>query len=186
MMNFLINKANDNSNFMFNLERIVQDRINLWKPTAVFATRIDNWFDDKWLNFSGTIMHEIAIWKGEITIPPFHPNRVETTDFYQKENEQYVKMNNQKPLHISQESKNNRKRRITDFTDDGFFIWYSGNSKKNAIGALMCYLVKRKECFSFYLSMDGNKDWNITKTKGIPIKEMQLIIKKNQNIKLSF
>ncbi len=91
MVSFLINKANDNSNFMFNIECIVQDRINLWKPTTVFVTRIDNWFDDKWLNFSGTIKHEIAIWKGEITIPPFHPNRVEITDFYKKENEQYVK-----------------------------------------------------------------------------------------------
>ena len=179
-MEFLIKKENDNSNFILNLESIILNRINLWKPTDIFVTRIDNWFDEKWLDFSGTIMHEISVWEGETTIPPFHPNRVENSDFYQKGTEQYVKKENLKTLHIYQESKNNLKRKLTEFTNNGLFIWYSGNSKKNNIGTFMCYLVKEQECFSFHLSMNGEKEWNVIKTKGISLKEMQIIVENNK------
>ena len=91
-----------------------------------------------------------------------------------------MKKENLKTLHIYQESKNNLKRKITEFTNNGLFIWYSGNSKKNNIGSLICYLVKEKECLSFYLSMNGEKEWNVIKAKGISLKEMQFIVENNK------
>ncbi|MEM6516596.1 MAG: hypothetical protein AAF688_10475 [Bacteroidota bacterium] len=74
-MRLLKEKNNDNPNFILNCEKIIQNRIELWKPNDIFVTRIDNWFDQKWMEFSGTIMAGLSIWKAETTIPPFHPNR---------------------------------------------------------------------------------------------------------------
>jgi len=173
----LTRHINDNPNFISNIETIIRDRINKWKPRDLYLTRIDNWFDDKWIKFSGTVMHEISIWKLEkVTVPPFHPNRVESSDFYSQDNGDYKKQEIDKPLHIFQQSTNNLKRKIANFTDNGLFIWYSGNSETNNKGTLMCYLVKDTDCFTFYISLTGDKNWNVHKTNGIPSKEIQNIL----------
>jgi len=176
-------KENDNPNFILNCEKIIHNRIELWKPTEIFVTRIDNWFDQKWMEFSGTIMHEISVWKGETTIPPFHPNRIESSEFYQKTAEKYVEKQNPKTLHIYQESKDNLKRRISEFTNDGLFVWYSGNSKANGIGTLMCYLVRESQCLPFFISLSEKKKWNVSQTKGILRNEIQEIIENELNEK---
>jgi hypothetical protein len=175
-MKLLIKKENDNPNFIRNAEQIIVNRINLWKPNELFINRIDNWFDEKWMEFSGAIMQGLVIWKVETTIPPFHPNRVENSDFYQMTSEQYVKKENAKPLHIHQKSKNNLKRKILDFTDDGIFVWYSGNSKINGIGTIMCYHVKNSECRTFFITLTEEKGWDVSQTKGILVKEIQNIL----------
>lgn len=175
-MKYLPKYENDNLNYILNVENIIQNRINLWKPNEIYITRIDNWFDEKWLNFSGTLLSALSIWKGETTIPPFHPNRVEFTKLHVKKKDEYYTKKIIKPLHILQESKDNLKRHIVDFSDNGLFIWYSGNSIKNNIGTLMCYFVVDNDCFPFYISLNGNNKWNIEKTKGISQKEIQTII----------
>ncbi|PCJ64887.1 MAG: hypothetical protein COA58_11480 [Bacteroidetes bacterium] len=180
-MKLLTKKDNDNPNFILNCEKIIQNRIELWKPNDVFVNRIDNWFDEKWMKFSGTIMSELSIWKGETTIPPFHPNRIESSDFYQKAAEQYMKKENLKTLHIYQESKNNLKRYLSEFTNDGLFIWYSGNSKVNDLGTLMCYLVTKSECQPFFITLSKKNEWNVSQTKGILRKEIQTIIERELN-----
>ena len=107
---------NDNPDFISNIETIIWDKVNKWKPKDLYITRIDNWFDDKWIKFSGTIMHELSIWQlQDVTVPPFHPNRVELCDFYQLTNEDYKKQVPIQSLHIMQASKDNLKRKILDF-----------------------------------------------------------------------
>jgi hypothetical protein len=141
----------DNSDYVQNVSTVISDRVSKWKPSDLFITKIDNWFDDKWVKFSGTIMHEISVWREEVTVPPFHPNRVDSSEFYKLEKGDYLKQENKKPLHIRQTSTQNIKREITDFSKDGLFIWYSGNTKTNDKGSVMGYLVKENDCFIFYL-----------------------------------
>ncbi|SNR14183.1 protein of unknown function [Tenacibaculum jejuense] len=185
-MKLLKEKNNDNPNFILNCEKIIQNRINIWNPTDIFVNRIDNWFDEKWLEFSGTTMSGLSIWKGETTIPPFHPNRVEFSDFYQKIAEHYVQKENPKILHIYQKSKDNLKRYISGFTNNGLFIWYSGNSKVNDVETLMCYLFRESECHPFFITLNGKKEWNVSQAKGILIKEIQSIIESELNEKHSW
>lgn len=185
-MKLLTEKQNDNPNFILNCEKIIQNRINLWNPTDIYVTRIDNWFDGKWMEFSGTLMSGLSIWKGETTIPPFHPNRVESSEFYKKTAEHYAKKENPKSLHIYQESKDNLKRYVSEFTNDGLFVWYSGNSKVNEVGTLMCYLVRESGCQPFFITLSGKKEWNVSQTKGILRKEIQAIIESELNEKHSW
>ena len=167
----------DNPEYVKNVERIFKDRIGKWTPKDLYITRIDNWFDEKWVKFSGTIMHEISIHKlVDITVPPFHPNRVEKFDFYRKVNGGYVKQENGKHLHIIQESTNNLKRKISDLSDNGLFLWYSGNTIANNKGSLMGYFVTDTDCFTFYLTLAGDKNWNAEKTIGLTTKEIQTIL----------
>lgn len=154
-------KNNDNSEFIANVNTITHNLISKWNPKELFITRVDNWFDNKWLNFSGTIMHAISVWKGETTIPPFHPNRIEYSKRFRKENGIFNELMITKPLHIYQESESNLKRKIIDFSKNGLFIWYSGNSKLNNKGVLMCYYVIDNDCYTFYTTLNGEINWNI-------------------------
>lgn len=180
-MKLLIEKQNDNPNFIFNCEKIIQNQINLWNPTEIYVTRIDNWFDGKWMNYAGTELHAISSWNFQdiLTIPPFHPNRVESSEFYKKTSEHYEKKGNQNALHIIQESKNNLKRYISEFSTNGIFVWYSGNSKTNDRGTLMLYLIKDSETKTFYITLTEKKNWNVSQTKGVLTKEIQSIIEKS-------
>lgn len=169
---------NDNPKFISNIEIIIRDKVSKCRPFELYLTRIDNWFDDKWVKFSGTHMHEISIWQQkDITIPPFHPNRVDSCDYYRLDNAIYKKQTPYKTLHIIQASTDNFKRKIADYTDNGLFIWFSGNSKINNKGTLMGYLVQDKNCYTFYISLTGEKNWSVNKTKGISAKEVLEILK---------
>lgn len=177
-MKLLSKHESDDLNYIINVENIIQDRINLWKPDEIYITRIDNWFDEKWLDFSGVLLGALGIWKGKTTIPPFHPNRVKFTKLFVKIKDNYSQQKLVRPLHILQESNQNLQRYIENFSKNGLFIWYSGNSKKNYIGSLMCYYVIDNECFSFYVSLNGKNKWNIDRANGISKKEMQRVINK--------
>jgi hypothetical protein len=168
--------TNDNPDYIKSVVRILRDRIDKWTPMEIYVTRIDNWFDDKWIKFSGTIMHEVSIWKDEVTVPPFHPNRVESCDFYKKEDGDYKKKLIEYPLHIFQESTNNLKRKINDFSDNGLFIWFSGNTVTNGKGSLMGYFVTDSDCFTFYLTLTSDKDWKAEKAIGLTTKEVDRIL----------
>ena len=177
----LTEKENDHAKFILNCEEIIQNRINLWSPTEIFITRIDNWFDGKWMNFAGTRLQALSFWNFQdiLTIPPFHPNRVESSDFYQKTAGNYVKKENQKTFHVFQESSKNLKRYISEFSTDGLFVWYSGNSKTNDRGTLMCYFIRESENLTFFITLSGKKNWNVSHTKGVLRNEIQSIIEKS-------
>ena len=176
-MKELTRHTNDYTDFLSNVERIVQDRIDKYEPKDLFVTRIDNWFDAKWIKFSAKVMGALSYWRLiEVTVPPFHPNRVESCDYFQREGEKYQELPLEKPIHITQWSEDNLKRKIADFTDNGLFVWYSGNSKTNNKGTIMIYLVMGSDCFTYHISLTGDKDWNVHKTSGIPVKEIQAVL----------
>lgn len=173
-------QSTDDVDFIRNINLILQNRIDLWQPKELYLTCINNWFDQKWYLFAGTIMHEIAIWKGEpkITIPPFHPNRVENSKFYQYQEGKYLQQELSTPLHILQPSINNLKRKISDFSKDGLFVWYTSQSEKNGRGALLCYSIREDACKSFYVSFSENKLWQPSIVKGLPFSELKSICNK--------
>jgi hypothetical protein len=176
-MNVIKRNTTDNSEFIVNIEAVIQDRIDIWQPNEVYITRIDNWFDIKWLKFSGTIMHEISIYQLiEITIPPFHPNRVEICNKYCKNNGIYIETKLDKPLHIFQSSSENLKRKISNFSKNGLFIWFSSNSETNKNGSLMIYYICENTIFTFYASLTLEQNWLVDKSKGMTKKEIDKVI----------
>ena len=48
------------------VEHLLNEMVQRYKPNEIYSLLIDNWFDYKWLNFSGTVMDEIAVWKSNL------------------------------------------------------------------------------------------------------------------------
>jgi hypothetical protein len=87
----------DDSDFLGLLGSLVGGLVARLNPEEVWIVHIDNWFDHKWLEFSGTgtvpsklprmfktlgippdmlASDKVAFYKKKVTFPPFTPNRI--------------------------------------------------------------------------------------------------------------
>ncbi len=146
----------------------------------LFVIRIKNWFDHKWLRFSGigrvgfqgaridTALDEF--WQKKLTFPPFTPARVLsqcyfcwTTKNYFEEQPAPALIHDMKPKHSSA----NLHRRVVDFAERAAFVWFSSNSAHNQRGSVIVYMVDDSEVDAWYASFERKKEWLVTRTKGI-------------------
>ena len=170
--------STDDLGFVRVIESVVGNLISSLNPNEVSVIRIKNWFDHKWLNYSGREIRKYdnragatipfilePYWGKEITIPPFSPNRVICETFYRKKGKENSKF--EELTHLWQRSTENRKRLISDKTENGLCIWVSTNSSVNGQGSLMVYQVRNSEIQTWYASIENKNGWKIMKTKGI-------------------
>ena len=169
------------------IETIISNLIKIFNPDEISVVRIKNWFDHKWLNYSGkqilkynTKTHPSIpyvlepYWNKEITIPPFNPNRVLSESRHRKkgiENSGF-----EETLHNFLWSTENRNNLISRRTNNGLCIWISSNTELNRQGSLMVYQIKGSEIQSWYASIEEKGDWKVTKTKGIDKNQIQLML----------
>lgn len=180
----------DDSDFIRLVSSIVEHTINQIRPVEVFIIQIDNWFDHKWLEFSGKgiVYFDSSGLRGsvdaaldefrqdKITFPPFTPNRViGQRYFFQNNLSEYVEGQTPKPIYKSerQQSTNNLHRRISDFTDSGIFVWYSSNTLANQKGSLMVYTVTTHGVATWFASFRKRETWKLDSTKGIYRDQLQ-------------
>ncbi|MBN4085388.1 hypothetical protein JYT89_03500 [Flavobacteriaceae bacterium AH-315-B10] len=158
---------------------IITNLIDSLNPDEISIIRIKNWFDHKWLNYSGKkiIKYDTQsnpeipfvlepFWNKKITIPPFNPNRVLSESFFRLkgiENKEFEEL-----FHKYQNSTENRNNLISKKTMNGLCVWVSSNSKINDQGSLMVYQIKKLETLAWYISIENNRNnWEVTQTKGI-------------------
>lgn len=166
---------------------IVGNLIKTFNPDEISIVRIKNWFDHKWLNYSGkqilkydTETHPSIpfvlepYWNKEITVPPFNPNRVISESGHRKKGTSNALF--EEALHKFQWSTENRNNLISRRINNGLCIWISSNSETNRQGSLMVYQIKDSEIQSWYASIEENDDWKVTKTKGIDKNQIQLML----------
>lgn len=176
----------DSVEFIHQVNSIMESLIFKYDVGEVVFVKIKNWFDHKWLNFSGkSIVHfpmgsmldsgrEEALntsWPKKITIPPFNPKRVVYSRFLRSAyslNERVTKS-----IQIGQRSTDNRRRLVADYTQDGLLLWFSSNTKTNQKGSLMVYRSQNESVESWYVSFENINGWRITKAKGIRLDEIQ-------------
>jgi hypothetical protein len=162
--------------------------VKIFEPKELYVTQVDNWFDSKWLSFSGKVLGALGIWKYDdnTTIPPFNPNRITGEGILdrieivtEKEVSYKLRSDYDRFIHINQPSGNNQNRKIKYVSKDALFVWYSENTDSNNIGCIMIYLVKNDEVNKFYVSFenktdkDNNENWNILKAVGINSNEVK-------------
>ena len=153
--------------------------------------KIDNWFDHKWLDYSGkAVVHfdfgglkkfddrnNSALenkWKEKITVPPFHPNRVIYEHYFRK-----VPIKNkifEYHIHNEINSNDNIHNRIDRYTSNGLFVWFSSNTEINQKGSLMIYRVQEDEIQTWYATFENKESWQLTRTKGIGFHELRQYI----------
>ncbi len=182
----IIIRDGDAPEFIKLINKIMLGLIERFQINEVCLVRIKNWFDHKWLNYSGKsvvqfhgggIVIDSALnneWREKITVPPFNPNRVLSETFFRikpTENKMF-----EKPLHITKDSNDNIHNRISIYSDNGLFIWYSSDTEPNQKGSLMIYRVQTDLVSTFYASFENNKGWKIKQTKDIPLGELTCYI----------
>lgn len=178
----------DAPTFIKNINSIVTSLIYRSKFDEVFIIKINNWFDNKWLNYSGKSVvqfhggHfiETALqneWREKITIPPFNPKRVLSEKIFAINTS--INKRWDKKIHKAKASNDNLHNRINAYSNNGLFVWYSFDTEKIQKGSAMFYKVQNDIVDSFYVSFEKKEDkWDISKTKNISIDELNEFIEK--------
>ncbi len=149
----------------------------------ISITKIKNWFDHKWLNYSGkavipfesggVLPVDAALeprWRQKITVPPFNPKRVVWERSYFVDGQVDEKL--LQTQHGYQQSDMNLQNRIKDKVEKGLFVWFSSNSELNSRGSLMIYNVDFGKVETWYASLVKKDNWEVFKTKGIARKKI--------------
>lgn len=158
----------DDSAFVAAVRRIAGRLLDRHQPAELFIMRIDNWFDHKWLAFSGKVMGAFGVHADELTVPPFHPNRVQSEAAYARtETGTYTRNETAMKLHLAIRSEDNLKREIAAVSQDALFVWYSGGSGRNARGSLMLYRASGEEAYGWFASFEKRDEWQIAGQRGI-------------------
>ena len=188
----ILSKQNDDPEFVELVKRVIAGCINDSFPNTIIVVQIDNWFDYKWLGFSGrgrvgfpsvgnfdldTALDEFR--QDQITLPPFSPSRVIEEYYFQREvNGEYSARDPLIYLHQKElaPSSQNLQKRIVDRFDSAVLLWFSSNTKQNRRGSVMIYEVKGREVNSWYAGFAKEEQWRVLQTKGIPMDQVQSLI----------
>jgi hypothetical protein len=167
----------DDPVFIGMIERTVVRLDQDHDPDELFVIKIKNWFDHKWLKFSGIgrvrferldSKPQVAlapIFRDKITFPPFTPNRVLLQQCWG-----YGAGKPRRAVHRTlrrEHSSWNLQRRVTQFAKSALFVWFSSGTKPNDRGSLMVYQVKDEEVEAWYASFKKTDTWTLDRTKGV-------------------
>lgn len=174
------------SGFEFIVDGAVNSAVHRGNPGEVYVVEMDGWFDYKWQKFSGTVMHEVAIWSDTLTVPPFHPSRVLSEKYFRLIPELGLyERAPAKPLHIHQASAQNLQRAIRDISSSGIFVWYSRINKDSDRASLMLYAIDSDNASGWYAGFAKEEKWRLSQVKGASRRAVKaLVLASNQTPKL--
>ncbi len=174
----------DDSQFVELLKHIISHLVAEEVSEQIFVMKIDNWFDHKWLKFSGigrvgffedfrleidTSLDEFS--QDKVTFPPFTPNRVIGEYYFVRDQSGSYAPSSTAPFVHRRKlapSSENLHKRVTDFANSALFIWVSSNTKLNRRGSIMVYEVKGSDVQTWYMGLVKEENWSISQTQGIP------------------
>jgi hypothetical protein len=173
---------NDDVDFVRLLQSVVEGILGEAKSGELYVVTIDNWFDHKWLKFSGIgvvpfqfpayMNREDALgefWQDNVTLPPFSPRRVICQSHFHKQGAAYIETDPPVLIHKPerQRSEGNLNRRIKDVSESGTFVWYSSNTLVHARASIMAYTIKDAQVEAWFAAFRNADGWKLHLTKGI-------------------
>ncbi len=184
--------ATDDTRFVELVRNVITELVCQSSPKQVFVMKVDNWFDHKWLDFSG--IGSVGFFWGlnapdtaldpfsqdKTTFPPFNPNRIVGEWYFLRDaNGEYLPSLDAPLVHQRKYvlSAQNLQNRVTHFSDSAIFVWLSSNTKSNARGSLMVYEVSGSEVHTWYAGFVQKGDWTVLQTKGISREEVTSLAK---------
>lgn len=162
-----------------------------FKPETLWIIQIDNWFDHKWLKFSGygLVASNIPMdrydtvkaesYQEKVTFPPFTPNRVRGQWSYGRIGNDYREFASPKLPHgiKRRPSDRNLRRRVQDFSRSACFIWYSSNTVATGKGSVMVYKALRGVVDCWFASFNRGTEWRLAATKGVSRDTVQTLLR---------
>ncbi len=182
----------DDPYFIAMLNAMVKGLARRNRSDELWVIKIDNWFDHKWLRFSGkgivdfnwggvTNRFDAALdefYQDKVTFPPFNPNRIEGQWSFLRAGDHYVESPLPEMPHRSekQPSESNLLRRIQDFSRSACFVWYSGNTVANGRGSVMVYELSTDRVDCWYASFSRRQEWKLQATKGARREDVERLL----------
>ncbi|MEM8647271.1 MAG: hypothetical protein AAGF86_13125 [Pseudomonadota bacterium] len=175
-------RSSDDPIFIVALNGMLANLVDAHRPNEVHFIRIDRWFDNKWLGYSGKgrVAFEEgqpfmdtaldAFWNKKLTFPPFNPNRVLEQTSFGLAGGAYTRKRKSRPIHPAgrTHSSKNLQRRVCDFTQSGLFVWFSSDTLALGRSSILCYSVDGKKAGAWFASFLRTDDgWQVHRTKGM-------------------
>lgn len=181
----------DDPGFIEVVNSVLGELIAEHTPEQFWVIQIDNWFDHKWLGFSGMglIASNIPLdrydavkaesYQEKVTFPPFTPNRVVGQFSFVRVGNTYMESALPALPHSNERkhSEKNLRRRIQDFTHSGCFLWYSGNTVANGRGSVMVYAVTADQVECWFAAFNRQQEWKLKTTKGVSRDRLERLLK---------
>jgi hypothetical protein len=182
MLPHTVLEPRDDPAFLAVVDRLVAAVVRRDRPEEVYLVHIDNWFDQKWLGYSGSGVSAFPggyPWfltakeehrQDHLTFPPFTPSRVVAQYLFCRIGDEVYE--EQAPAHLihreeRQRSAKSLHRRVTDFSRSGLFVWYSSGSAANRRGSLLVYSVREGDVAAWYAGFSERQGWKLDQVKGI-------------------
>ena len=189
----LLIKPNDDPQFVELVNHIISGLVNDTFPDEIFVMKIDNWFDHKWLKFSGIgrvgffedfrLERDTALdefWQDKITFPPFTPKRVIEEYYFLRDESGAYSSSTRAPLIHERKlapSCQNLHKRVAKFADSAIFVWFSSNTVTNRRGSIMVYEVKGSRVHTWYAGLSKEEEeWRVLRTSGITREQVQSLM----------
>jgi hypothetical protein len=149
----------------------------------LIVIRVDNWFDHKWLRFSGNgrvttdpavqsvfpshpgvVLKEFS--QDKLTFPPFSPRRILSQTVWTRQEDEATGV----PIHRRRRghSARNLHRRVADYSESMIATWFSSRTEDNRQGCVMQYSVRAGKVDAWYASLRvHDPSWRVHLVKGI-------------------
>lgn len=182
----------DDPYFIALLDSLVSGLVKRETPEGLWIIQIDNWFDHKWLRFSGigTVdfrfpafmnRYDAALdefYQDKVTFPPFTPNRVLAQWTFARVGDNYVEVPSQVPHRSEkQASQTNLQRRVEEFSRSASYVWYSAKTVANGRGSIMVYNVAADGVKCWFAAFSRQETWKLHATKGVSREEVEDLLR---------
>lgn len=189
----ILPKPNDDPEFVELVNSVISGCISGDFPAKIFVVKVENWFDHKWLDFSGigrveffedfrleidTALDEFR--QDKTTLPPFSPKRVIEEHYFVRDEKGFYSRSSRIPrVHPKKlgPSSLNLHQRIADHVESALLLWFSSNTNVNRRGSIMVYEVNGSVVNTWYAGLDKGTEWRVLKTKGITRQQITSLIR---------
>jgi hypothetical protein len=183
--------ANDDPQFAGLVSKVTSGIAERLAPQEIHIIEIENWFDHKWLKFSGkgrvkfegnfvdvdTALYEFR--QDQVTFPPFSPSRViEEYLFLRSNDNSYLQSEPAFLVHSHERASSSRNlhRRVADFSRSGVFVWFSSDTQVTRRGSLMVYEVSGREVRAWFAAFFRKGAWKLLQTDNIAREQVEALM----------
>ncbi len=174
-------KAIDDPEFLAWVEQIITGVQTRFETNEFYVVKIDNWFGQSWLGFSGKSLGVMGWHKKKLTLPPFVPSRVVSQQRFLSEGTQ---TGPEQHLHRWQPSGENLQRYTDVYVSEASVFWYSGSTKENNRASFMAYVLTPEGHWPWYVGLRKKDSWHVIEALGISTGELDLIQESGANAPL--
>lgn len=167
-------QPDDAPEFIARAKAVINGMVRRYEPPALILVKINNWFDVKWLRFSGKMLGAVPFHKYQLTLPPFVPNRVVLQRRFVAP--LFQETDPGPSVHKKISSSNALTRWMADVPGAPAIAWYSGKSEDTGHGAVMVYAPVLGRYVAWYAAWAREAAWQVKQARNIRRQELDELI----------